>query len=375
MATLTPELATSLMQRSMSTGVPTAEFDSYGGYNAVKNLYNSGGGAYSLEGVNPTILNSLATQVANTGVGDLQILKSTNTPLTTAGQQAMNSNGVVMTNQMLKDQSIPYTGFLSAGVSPITKSTLTPALAKSLMQRSMTTGLPKSESDRYGGYAAIKAMYDADGGAYSLDGIDPGLLKSLATDIANTGVGDLQVLKQTNTPLTGAGRQAMISNGVSITDQMLKDQNIPINYSPTAFSSNTGDRLGVGGATYESDLIKSLRKSDNSLVSNNPGFTNYGYKGPATNTSLLTQFGPLNSGGAFSPGILTQAEASADDVANWGDYSAYRTSALTANSPVDSFTKWLEAKNNPSTVVAPTKVATRNGWYNSETGRPWTNLD
>jgi len=46
-------------------------------------------------------------------------------------------------------------------------NTLTPELAKTLMQRSMTTGLPYSESDKYGGYAAIKALYDKSGGDYS----------------------------------------------------------------------------------------------------------------------------------------------------------------------------------------------------------------
>lgn len=43
-------------------------------------------------------------------------------------------------------------------------NTLTPELARSLMQRAMTTGLPKSESDKYGGYAAISALYNSYGG-------------------------------------------------------------------------------------------------------------------------------------------------------------------------------------------------------------------
>jgi hypothetical protein len=43
-------------------------------------------------------------------------------------------------------------------------NTLTPELERSLMQRAMTTGLPKSESDKYGGYAAISALYDSYGG-------------------------------------------------------------------------------------------------------------------------------------------------------------------------------------------------------------------
>ena len=44
--TLTPEIATSLMQRSMTTGTPTSEFDRYGGYKTVRALYDAGGGSY-----------------------------------------------------------------------------------------------------------------------------------------------------------------------------------------------------------------------------------------------------------------------------------------------------------------------------------------
>lgn len=50
---------------------------------------------------------------------------------------------------------------------PSSGNTLTPEIARTLMQRSMTTGLPYSESDKYGGYAAVKAMYDKSGGDYS----------------------------------------------------------------------------------------------------------------------------------------------------------------------------------------------------------------
>lgn len=46
--TLTPEIATSLMQTSMTpAGVPTSEFNRYGGYDKVKALYDTGGGSYA----------------------------------------------------------------------------------------------------------------------------------------------------------------------------------------------------------------------------------------------------------------------------------------------------------------------------------------
>lgn len=46
-------------------------------------------------------------------------------------------------------------------------NTLTPELARTLMQRSMTTGTPTSEFNKYGGYAAVRALYDKSGGDYS----------------------------------------------------------------------------------------------------------------------------------------------------------------------------------------------------------------
>ena len=47
-------------------------------------------------------------------------------------------------------------------------NTLTPELARTLMQRSMTpVGTPTSEFNKYGGYAAVRALYDKSGGDYS----------------------------------------------------------------------------------------------------------------------------------------------------------------------------------------------------------------
>jgi len=53
------------------------------------------------------------------------------------------------------------------GQSVLSGNTLTPEVAINLMQRSMTTGAPTSEFDRYGGYDKVKALYDAGGGSYA----------------------------------------------------------------------------------------------------------------------------------------------------------------------------------------------------------------
>jgi hypothetical protein len=44
-APITPEIAADLIGRSQTVGVPTSEFDRYGGYQAVKDVYNASGGA------------------------------------------------------------------------------------------------------------------------------------------------------------------------------------------------------------------------------------------------------------------------------------------------------------------------------------------
>ena len=93
-AAITPEIARDLMVRSMTTGVPTSEFDRYGGYNAVAAVYNNSGGTYSLDNVPKETLTSLANTVAQTGVGNLSVLKLAGVPLSQAGYENMIRNGI-----------------------------------------------------------------------------------------------------------------------------------------------------------------------------------------------------------------------------------------------------------------------------------------
>ena len=57
----------------------------------------------------------------------------------------------------------PGTSAVATG-QPSSGNVLTPEIARTLMQKAETIGLPYSESDMYGGYAAVKAMRDAGGG-------------------------------------------------------------------------------------------------------------------------------------------------------------------------------------------------------------------
>jgi hypothetical protein len=168
----------------MTTGVPNSEIAKYGGYDAIKSMYDAGGGQYSLSSIAPSDLQNYANTIANTGVGNLSALTQTGIGLTPAGIANMQANGTS-----------------SGGGSSFG---LTPAIAKDIMQRSMTTGVSNSEIAKYGGYDAIKAMYDASGGQYSLESINPSDLQNYANTIAQTGVGNLSALTQTGISLTPA---------------------------------------------------------------------------------------------------------------------------------------------------------------------------
>ena len=71
---LTPEIAKNLMQRSMTTGVNTADFDKYGGYDAVAAMYNANQGSYNLADQTLSQLQSAANQIQATGVGNQAVL-------------------------------------------------------------------------------------------------------------------------------------------------------------------------------------------------------------------------------------------------------------------------------------------------------------
>lgn len=102
---LTPEIAKDLMWRSMTTGVPASEFDKYGGSQAVSSLYTSSGGEFGLSTIPTENLNKYAQQIADTGVGNLSILKETNTPLSSQAVANMKANGL---EQSVIDQAINY---------------------------------------------------------------------------------------------------------------------------------------------------------------------------------------------------------------------------------------------------------------------------
>jgi hypothetical protein len=274
---LTAEIAKDLMHRSMTTGAPTSEFDKYGGYDAVNALYQQGGGKYDYSGISPTQLNQLAQTVANTGVGNMRVLADT-----------------------------------SAAAHPA----LTAEIAKDLMYRSMTTGAPTSEFDKYGGYDAVNALYQQGGGKYDYSGISPTQLNQFAQTVANTGVGNLSVLKDTNTPLTAAGLdyiQGMPGGGMSIAD--LQSRGIPVfGYGTHTGGTNTGG-TNTGGTNTGGTNTGGTNTGGTNTGGTNTGGTNTGGTNtggtttPYVGTNLIAGPGPGTNMIGGGEGVTTRLDA------------------------------------------------------------------
>lgn len=92
-------------------------------------------------------------------------------------------------------------------------------IAKELMNQSMTTGVSTELLKSFGGMEAVtKVLKENNVPMGDRSQMSAAELKTAAQKVAETGVGDLQLLKETNTPLTEAGRAAMVANGVTSFD-------------------------------------------------------------------------------------------------------------------------------------------------------------
>jgi len=245
---LTPAVAQSLMYRSMTTGVPTFELDKYGGYDAVKAMFDANGGTYSLDAIPAQQRQQLAQVVANTGIGNMQLLVNERVALAPAALEAMAQNGIDQNiinsvQEKTKDGKQPSTSnfLITAAKEGDAQaiSTITPAVAQSLMYRSMTTGVPTAEFDQYGGYNAVKAMFDANGGSYSLDAIPADQRKALAMQVASTGVGNMAAPITEKIGMSAEVLQAMARNGIDkATIDNIKQKTIGFEQAPFVDSNS-----------------------------------------------------------------------------------------------------------------------------------------
>lgn len=190
---LTPSIASSLMHRSMTTGVPTKEFEAYGGYDAVKAEFEKNGGTYSLDDIPSEERHQLAQIVADTGVGNMSVLAAENMPQPDVATQKMAAS------------------VLNLAIEVPTAST-----AANLMARSMTTGVATSEFQQYGGYDSVKTVFEANGGTYDLNAIPSDQRKLLAQEIANTGVGNMALLLQEHIDIPESVKQTLSAYGIEL---------------------------------------------------------------------------------------------------------------------------------------------------------------
>ena len=128
---------------------------------------------------------------------------------------------------------------LAMGQASAAGGGLTPAVAQNLMYRSMTTGVPNAEFDKYGGYSAVKAVFDANGGSYSLDAIPADQRKALAMQVASTGVGNMSAPVAEKIGVSSATLQAMAGNGIDkATLEQIKQKTIGFEQAPFVDSNS-----------------------------------------------------------------------------------------------------------------------------------------
>jgi hypothetical protein len=97
-APITPEIAADLIGRSQTGGVLTSEFDKYGGYQAVKNVYDASGGA----SVAQPRVDPASVQTIDLDLPTRPSVDATNTSLTTPSTQ-LESNPFFPTLQVRED--------------------------------------------------------------------------------------------------------------------------------------------------------------------------------------------------------------------------------------------------------------------------------
>jgi hypothetical protein len=170
MATLTPEIAQDLIWRSMVTGVPTTEFEKYGGYEAVDAMYKAGGGQYSHDAIPVDLRNQLGQQVAQTGVGNLSILEKTGNSLSAAAIENMAKQGTISSLPLFMERGIP----IAEAAMPTAQRyiSMLPALTGTLQPTAKPTQQPSLLPPAFSGSGlSIPSAYPSQ--AQTLDFLSP----------------------------------------------------------------------------------------------------------------------------------------------------------------------------------------------------------
>jgi hypothetical protein len=312
-------------------------------------------------GYNPYAVGKDAVNVSTNVLGDKVQYTS---PVTQRPVVASFNDGKLQLNKgvdVLTPKQIESAVGLAVGTGALTDADYR------LMNKNL--GSAKTIDDVYGAFASPKAVaslgangqqtgvgrtYDeaVNRGFGNVDmdalykGIYPGAAPSTTANVMTTDA--LRTVQPTDKTNFLKSTQLGVQKGLDLQSSL----QAPTTYNNLGvFGAANGKKMGAGYNNYQSDLIESLRAADNGLVSNNTGVTKYG-EAPPTGTGNVT----LNSGGAFDPKKLTQDAASAADVEAWNQYNTSRTNALTARTPVLSFTEW-QAANKPGEDGKPKTAA------------------
>lgn len=186
----------------------------------------------------------------------------------------------------------------------------------------------------------------------------------LANDVRSPSFGGVAVGGSAPKLPGGGSGTGAVGNGMSSSlPSMLRGNfsfgesaGTPQGYNQSQVGANFGP-MQSSQANYKSDLIKSLRASGGPEVSN-AGFTQY----QASSPQYGSVGGMSSANSAFNPGVLTSDAASAQDVADWNEYSAYRTNSLGSKTPIVGFKEWL---SGGKVSGIPEPVAPTQNTYNT----------
>lgn len=228
---------------------------------------------------------------------------------------------------------------------------LTADIARDLMQRSMTTGAPTAEFNKYGGYDAVRSVYNANGGSYDPSTFDSGFRTRAAQTIAETGVGNLSLLRDTNTPLTMAGVAAMRNNGIDsdFINRAVNDYGVDGFVTNNQFSGLQGryDTLNTNYGKLQEQLAalqasyNSLRRTSNSTSSTG---SSAGSGGVVGDTGTTVDSGGAPAGGSSSTDTTMGAVYGPDG-------TMYSSPAAARAAGVFNYTRVRPVRtNNPATT-------------------------
>lgn len=178
----------------------------------------------------------------------------------TSIQSIKTSNPVPTSNQSKQVQPIEV--FLKSfdfQLHAQEKPVLTADTAKNLIYRAMTTGVPNSEMDKYGGSMEVMKVYEANGGQYDIMTIPDDLRRELAQKVSEFGVGNMLAAQIENLPIAASAIQAMSDAGVdsSVIEQLRNS------------GHNWTAGLEIASVQTQSAALASLPTFQNSLTQNN----------------------------------------------------------------------------------------------------------